>query len=180
MIISSKWKIKGDFVWHNHDDTDEVFIVLEGEMKIEFKDETVELKEGEMFVVLLVVILIIRDSPDKAVKKYLNAISDMDYYEAASLHMNDDGSWMGNLDYWDDYFGDGCGHYFSRCTVADIDILSVDRTNECVAYASDISIVSVSYRLEGSYVTEEYPTAKHDDGTWGIHLGGNFPDTFSC
>ena len=44
-------KIKGDFVWHNHDDTDEVFIVLEGEMNIEFKDETVELKEGEMFVV---------------------------------------------------------------------------------------------------------------------------------
>ena len=44
-------KIKGDFVWHNHDDTDEVFIVLEGEMKIEFKDSTVELKEGEMFVV---------------------------------------------------------------------------------------------------------------------------------
>jgi len=44
-------KIKGDFVWHNHDDTDEVFIVLEGEMKIEFNNETVELKEGEMFVV---------------------------------------------------------------------------------------------------------------------------------
>ena len=44
-------KIKGDFVWHNHDDTDEVFIVLEGEMKIEFKDETVELKEREMFVI---------------------------------------------------------------------------------------------------------------------------------
>ncbi len=44
-------KIKGDFVWHNHDDTDEVFIVLEGEMMIEFKDETVELKEGEIFVV---------------------------------------------------------------------------------------------------------------------------------
>tara|TARA_Y100000588_G_C14198254_1_gene901244 strand:- start:1175 stop:1588 length:414 start_codon:yes stop_codon:yes gene_type:complete len=44
-------KIKGDFVWHNHDDTDEAFIVLEGEMKIEFKDETVDLKEGEMFVV---------------------------------------------------------------------------------------------------------------------------------
>ncbi len=44
-------KIKGDFVWHNHDNTDEVFIVLEGEMKIEFKDKTVELKEGEIFVV---------------------------------------------------------------------------------------------------------------------------------
>ena len=43
-------KIKGDFVWHNHD-ADEVFIVLEGEMKIQFKDKTVELKEGEMFVV---------------------------------------------------------------------------------------------------------------------------------
>ena len=43
-------KIKGDFVWHNHD-ADEVFIVLEGEMKIQFKDKTVELREGEMFVV---------------------------------------------------------------------------------------------------------------------------------
>ena len=43
-------KIKGDFVWHNHGDTDEFFLVIEGEMKIEFKDETVILKEGEMFV----------------------------------------------------------------------------------------------------------------------------------
>ena len=44
-------KIKGDFVWHNHGDTDEFFLVIEGEMKIDFKDETVILKEGEMFVV---------------------------------------------------------------------------------------------------------------------------------
>ena len=44
-------KIKGDFVWHNHGDTDEFFLVIEGEMKIEFKDETLELKEGEIFVV---------------------------------------------------------------------------------------------------------------------------------
>ena len=44
-------KIKGDFVWHNHADTDETFIVIEGEMKIEFKDKTVELTEGEMYVV---------------------------------------------------------------------------------------------------------------------------------
>ncbi len=44
-------KIKGDFVWHNHADTDETFIVIEGEMKIEFEDKTVELKEGEMYVV---------------------------------------------------------------------------------------------------------------------------------
>ena len=34
-------KIKGDFVWHNHTDTDETFIVIEGEMSIEFKDKTV-------------------------------------------------------------------------------------------------------------------------------------------
>tara|TARA_B100000809_G_scaffold234809_1_gene252586 strand:+ start:156 stop:518 length:363 start_codon:yes stop_codon:yes gene_type:complete len=44
-------KIKGDFVWHNHEDTDEVFIVIEGKMKIEFENETVELNEGEMYVV---------------------------------------------------------------------------------------------------------------------------------
>tara|TARA_B100001123_G_C15252579_1_gene1003363 strand:+ start:1413 stop:1772 length:360 start_codon:yes stop_codon:yes gene_type:complete len=44
-------KIKGDFVWHNHADTDETFIVIEGEMKIEFEDKTIELIEGEMYVV---------------------------------------------------------------------------------------------------------------------------------
>ena len=44
-------KIKGDFVWHNHANTDEVFIVVEGKMKIEFENETVELNEGEMYVV---------------------------------------------------------------------------------------------------------------------------------
>jgi mannose-6-phosphate isomerase-like protein (cupin superfamily) len=44
-------KIQGEFVWHNHDDTDETFIVIEGEMKIEFENETLELKEGDMFVV---------------------------------------------------------------------------------------------------------------------------------
>ena len=44
-------KIQGEFVWHNHADTDETFIVIEGEMKIEFGNETLELREGEMFVV---------------------------------------------------------------------------------------------------------------------------------
>ncbi len=44
-------KIKGDFVWHNHADTDEAFIVIEGEMKIEFEDKIIELSEGEMYVV---------------------------------------------------------------------------------------------------------------------------------
>ena len=44
-------KFQGDFVWHKHDDTDEVFIVLNGEMSIEFRDGKVELKQGELFVV---------------------------------------------------------------------------------------------------------------------------------
>ncbi len=44
-------KIKGDFIWHNHETTDEVFIVLEGTMKIELEHETVELTAGEMYVV---------------------------------------------------------------------------------------------------------------------------------
>lgn len=44
-------KVQGDFVWHDHPDTDEVFIVLEGQMTIEFRDGTVELSAGEMYVV---------------------------------------------------------------------------------------------------------------------------------
>ena len=44
-------KFKGDFVWHKHKDTDEVFIVIDGEMSIAFKDGVVTLKKGEMFVV---------------------------------------------------------------------------------------------------------------------------------
>ena len=44
-------KIKNDFIWHKHEDTDETFIVIEGKIYIEFEDETVELSEGEMLVV---------------------------------------------------------------------------------------------------------------------------------
>ena len=44
-------KIKGEFIWHAHQDTDETFIVIKGEIKIEFKDGWVKVKEGEMFVV---------------------------------------------------------------------------------------------------------------------------------
>jgi len=44
-------KIQGEFVWHNHPDTDEVFFVIEGSMNIEFENETVQLNEGEMLVV---------------------------------------------------------------------------------------------------------------------------------
>lgn len=44
-------KLQGAFVWHAHADTDEVFIVLEGEMRIEFRDGEMALAKGEMFVV---------------------------------------------------------------------------------------------------------------------------------
>jgi mannose-6-phosphate isomerase-like protein (cupin superfamily) len=44
-------KIQGEFVWHSHAETDEVFIVLDGEMIIELPDGRVDLKAGEMFVV---------------------------------------------------------------------------------------------------------------------------------
>lgn len=44
-------KFKDDFTWHKHDDTDEVFLVIEGEMVIELRDGQVYLSEGEMFVV---------------------------------------------------------------------------------------------------------------------------------
>jgi len=44
-------KLEGDFVWHDHKDTDEAFIVIEGELRIDFRDGTVRLGAGEMFVV---------------------------------------------------------------------------------------------------------------------------------
>ena len=44
-------KFQGDFVWHSHADTDEVFIVLDGAMRIDFRDGSVDFKAGEMFVV---------------------------------------------------------------------------------------------------------------------------------
>ena len=44
-------KIEGDFVWHSHADTDEAFIVVEGELRIDFRDGAVTLGPGEMYVV---------------------------------------------------------------------------------------------------------------------------------
>ena len=44
-------KIQDEFVWHCHEDTDEVFFVVEGEMAIEFRDGTLKLSAGELFVV---------------------------------------------------------------------------------------------------------------------------------
>lgn len=44
-------KIKGEFVWHDHPDTDEVFIVIEGSLDIEFRSHTATINAGEMLVV---------------------------------------------------------------------------------------------------------------------------------
>jgi mannose-6-phosphate isomerase-like protein (cupin superfamily) len=44
-------KVCGDFVWHSHPDTDETFIVIEGELRIDFRDGAVQLSAGEMLVV---------------------------------------------------------------------------------------------------------------------------------
>jgi mannose-6-phosphate isomerase-like protein (cupin superfamily) len=44
-------KLQGDFIWHDHKDTDETFIVLEGDLRIDFRDGAVQLSAGEMFVV---------------------------------------------------------------------------------------------------------------------------------
>ena len=44
-------KVKGEFTWHTHEDTDEVFLVINGELTIQFRDEKVSLKKGEMYVV---------------------------------------------------------------------------------------------------------------------------------
>ena len=44
-------KIKGEFIWHKHKDTDETFIVLDGNMSIKLRKKTINLSAGEMFVV---------------------------------------------------------------------------------------------------------------------------------
>ena len=44
-------KLQGDFIWHDHKDTDETFIVIEGELRIDFRDGAVRIGPGEMFVV---------------------------------------------------------------------------------------------------------------------------------
>jgi mannose-6-phosphate isomerase-like protein (cupin superfamily) len=44
-------KLQGDFIWHHHNETDEVFIVIEGDLRIDFRDGAVRVSTGEMFVV---------------------------------------------------------------------------------------------------------------------------------
>ena len=44
-------KLLGEFIWHQHDDTDELFLVLSGSLVIQLRDKDVVLNEGELFVV---------------------------------------------------------------------------------------------------------------------------------
>lgn len=44
-------RLEGDFIWHDHEDTDEAFVVVDGTLRIDFRDGSVELNPGEMYVV---------------------------------------------------------------------------------------------------------------------------------
>ncbi len=44
-------KVQGEFIWHDHPETDEVFLVIQGQLNIQFRDGQVILNEGEMYVV---------------------------------------------------------------------------------------------------------------------------------
>jgi mannose-6-phosphate isomerase-like protein (cupin superfamily) len=44
-------RLEGDFIWHEHEETDETFIVLEGTLRLDFEDGAVRLTAGEMYVV---------------------------------------------------------------------------------------------------------------------------------
>ncbi len=44
-------KVEGEFHWHKHDDTDELFLVIKGELDMEFRDRTESLSSGELIVV---------------------------------------------------------------------------------------------------------------------------------
>jgi len=44
-------KVKGEFLWHTHDDTDELFLVVAGELSIQLRDGDVRLSAGQLFVV---------------------------------------------------------------------------------------------------------------------------------
>jgi mannose-6-phosphate isomerase-like protein (cupin superfamily) len=44
-------KLKGEFVWHHHDHEDELFLVIKGQLKMEFRDKIVEVNEGEFIIV---------------------------------------------------------------------------------------------------------------------------------
>ena len=44
-------KLKGEFIWHKHDVEDELFLVIKGKLKMELRDKTIEINEGEFIIV---------------------------------------------------------------------------------------------------------------------------------
>ena len=44
-------KLKGEFIWHKHDMEDELFLVIKGKLKMELRDKTIEIDEGEFIIV---------------------------------------------------------------------------------------------------------------------------------
>ena len=44
-------KLKGEFVWHHHEDEDELFMVVKGKLTIKLKDQDIELQEGQFFII---------------------------------------------------------------------------------------------------------------------------------
>lgn len=44
-------RVKGDFTWHDHKDTDEVFVIIQGSLRIDYRDKAVHLQTGELHVV---------------------------------------------------------------------------------------------------------------------------------
>ena len=44
-------KVKGEFIWHDHANEDEMFLIIKGTLKLEFRDHTVTLNEGEMLII---------------------------------------------------------------------------------------------------------------------------------
>ena len=44
-------KLEGDFVWHDHPETDETFLVIDGELRIDFRDGSVKVGPGELYIV---------------------------------------------------------------------------------------------------------------------------------
>lgn len=44
-------RVEGEFIWHQHDDTDELFLILDGELEMEFRDRSEVLRQGELIVI---------------------------------------------------------------------------------------------------------------------------------
>jgi mannose-6-phosphate isomerase-like protein (cupin superfamily) len=44
-------KLKGEFIWHHHDNEDELFLVIKGKLTMEFREKTMEVNEGEFIIV---------------------------------------------------------------------------------------------------------------------------------